>query len=351
MTKANKDRNDANVKALLDKIIAPLTKVYVDGQLDDRTRVELIKFLSDTRDPRSKEAWIKGCTGFAEAKGASEDDVRWIAPAIGATKLEEAAPALGQAFIKLEAGTQKGSQAYKNVHDAMLQLASPQWKGIIVERLNHKIDKPAGAGDNAKVTTYQNELFWQTTSAELAGELKDPAAVKPLFKCVMTPSKADVTGTASMALIKMGGVPFLINVTAVGRGDRRLRRDDVRREPRGPGLRQGCGRRLGAIGRAEAGPHGAGAESATTTSPAPGRTRAHRPLTTPESQKAFGRIRQIAPAALASLRRTRALMEWPGTSTIRSSFPGSSSKSKAPKGATTTKTPSSWQRSSPASSS
>jgi HEAT repeat protein len=95
----------------------------------------------------------------------------------------------------------------------MLQLVSPQWKGIIVERLNHKIDKPAGAGDNAKVTAYQNELFWQTTSAELAGELKDPAAVKPLFKCVMTPTKADVAGTASMALIKIGkdAVPFLLS--------------------------------------------------------------------------------------------------------------------------------------------
>src|SRR5262249_50069499 len=44
MTRANKDRNDANVKALLDKIIEPLTKTYVDGNLDDRTRIELIKF-------------------------------------------------------------------------------------------------------------------------------------------------------------------------------------------------------------------------------------------------------------------------------------------------------------------
>jgi HEAT repeat protein len=216
MTRANKDRTDANVKALLDKIIDPLTKTYTDGDLDERTRIELIKFLADSRDPRAKAAWIKACSGFAEGKGASEDDVRWAAPAIGATKLEEGAQALGQAFVKLEAGTQKGSQAYKNVHDAMVQLASPSWKGIIVERLNRRIDKPAGAGDNAKVAAYQNELFWQTTSAELAGELRDPAAVKPLFKIVMTPSKADVAGTASVALIKIGkdAVPFLINALA-----------------------------------------------------------------------------------------------------------------------------------------
>jgi hypothetical protein len=305
MTKANKDRNEPNVKALLDKIIGPLTDVYVEGQLDDRTRIELIKFLADARDTRAKAAWIKGCSGFAEGKGASEDDVRWIAPAIGATKLEEAAPALGQAFIKLEAGTQKGSQAYKNVHDAMLQLVSPQWKGIIIERLNHKIDKPAGAGDNAKVTAYQNELFWQTTSAELAGELKDPAAVKPLFKAVMTPSKADVAGTASMALIKMGkeAMPTLIN--AIGGKDAEI--VDYAKTTSGANPEEAkayvkaAAVVLGAIGRAEAvGPMVQALESADNdvTRAVVARELTKLP-TTPESQKAFmAAFDKIAPATL-----------------------------------------------------
>jgi HEAT repeat protein len=317
MTKANKDRNDANVKALLDKIIGPLTKIYTDGNLDDRTRIELIKFLADARDPRAKEAWIKGLSGFAEAKGASEDDVRWIAPAVGATKLEEAAPALGQAFIKLEAGTQKGSQAYKNVHDAMLQLVSPQWKGIIVERLNHKIDKPAGAGDNAKVTAYQNELFWQTTSAELAGELKDPAAVKPLFKCVMTPTKADVAGTASMALIKIGkdAVPFLLN--ALGGKDTEIVEYAKVASGANPEEAKAYVKAaavvLGAIGRPEAaGPMAQALDSADNDV-----TRAvlARELTklpsTPESQKAFmAAFEKVAPAALVppSQQNARALL-------------------------------------------
>jgi hypothetical protein len=38
MTKANKNREDANVKALLDKIADPLTKAYTAGNLDDKTR-------------------------------------------------------------------------------------------------------------------------------------------------------------------------------------------------------------------------------------------------------------------------------------------------------------------------
>jgi len=212
MTKSNKDRNDPGVKALLDKIIEPLTKTYGEGQLDERSRIDLIKFLGDARDARTKPALIKACSGFAAGQGSSEDDVRWAAPAIGALKLEEAAPALGDAFVKLEAGTQKGSQAYKNVHDAMLQLVSPSWKGLMIERLGRKMDKPAGAGDSGKVTEYQNEQFWQTTAAEILGELKDPGAVKPLFKAVMTPSKADVAATASVALIKIGkdAVPVLL---------------------------------------------------------------------------------------------------------------------------------------------
>ena len=58
-----------NVKALLDKIIEPLPKTYVEGQLDDRTRVEVIKFLADTRDARAKAALIKACSGFAAGQG------------------------------------------------------------------------------------------------------------------------------------------------------------------------------------------------------------------------------------------------------------------------------------------
>ena len=82
----------------------------------------------------------------------------------------------------------------------------------MTERLNRQIDKPGGAGESGKVTAYQNELFWQTTSAEILGELRDPGAVKSLFKVVMNPGKADIAGTASMALIKIGkdAVPVLI---------------------------------------------------------------------------------------------------------------------------------------------
>lgn len=212
MTRGNKDRESPNVKALLDKTALPLAKVYEAGNLDDRTRIELIQHLADTRDARAKGAWFKACTDFAQGKGATEDDIRWAAPAIAALKLEDGAQPLADAFVKLQAGTQKGSQAYKNLHDAMLVIKSPSWKSMLLERLNRPIERPEG-GDAAKVTAYQNELFWQTTAAKLLGELRDSSAVKPLFKAVMTPSKADVAGSASTALMKIGkdAVPVLID--------------------------------------------------------------------------------------------------------------------------------------------
>src|SRR5262249_23297660 len=99
MTRANKDRNDPQVKALLDEIVEPLAKTYTDAPMDDRTRIELIKFLADTRDARAKPALIKALSGFASGAGPSEDDVRWAAPAVAALKLDDAADALGQAFV------------------------------------------------------------------------------------------------------------------------------------------------------------------------------------------------------------------------------------------------------------
>lgn len=213
MTRSNKNREDANVKALLDKIVEPLTKTYVGGNLDDRTRIELIKFLADTRDARAKTAWFKACTDFGAGKGATEDDVRWSAPAIGALKLADGAQPLADAFVKLQAGTQKGSQAYKNLSDAMLQVKSPSWKAMLLERINRPMERVVPGATPDKVTAFQNEQFWQITAAQLLGELKETDAVKPLFKVVLNPQKADVAATASAAIMKIGkpAVPVLID--------------------------------------------------------------------------------------------------------------------------------------------
>ena len=216
MTRANKDRENPRVKEILDKTVEPLTKVYVEGNLDDRTRIELIQHLADMRDPRAKAALFKACTDFAQGKGATEDDVRWAAPAIAALKLEDGAQPLADAFLKLQAGTPKGQNVYPTLLEAMLALKSPSWTPMLLERLNRPMEVPQAGADPAAITTYRNEQFWQTTAARLLGELREPSAIKPLFKVVMDPGKADVAGSATMALIKIGkdAVPVLIDILA-----------------------------------------------------------------------------------------------------------------------------------------
>jgi HEAT repeat protein len=207
--RAGGDVANANVKTLLDQIIEPMTKAYTDGKLDEKTRIELIRFLADTRDARAGRAWIK-------ALGSSEDDIEWAALGIGATVYQESAPALGEAFAKLEAGSPKGSNAAKNVQAAMFALKNPAWKALLLERVARPLEKPAGASDAAKTRAYQNELFWQSTSAAVLGELRDAAATRALLKVLLDPAKSDVAPAAVFGIVRIGkdAVPVLLDALA-----------------------------------------------------------------------------------------------------------------------------------------
>src|ERR1700723_1710031 len=80
MTKANKNRDDANVKALLDDIVDPMAKQYVAGNLDEKTRKDLMKFLADTKDPRTGPALAKAFNEYEPGK--NEEDVKYAAKAV-----------------------------------------------------------------------------------------------------------------------------------------------------------------------------------------------------------------------------------------------------------------------------
>ncbi|HQP39684.1 MAG TPA: hypothetical protein PLI95_31085, partial [Polyangiaceae bacterium] len=104
MTRADKNREDPNVKALLEKIVPPLAKAYVAGGLEDSTRFEILKLLADSRDVRAKEAWVKALKDFQA--NVSEDEAKNAARAIAKTGVRDAdaLDAIVQVFIKLQAG-------------------------------------------------------------------------------------------------------------------------------------------------------------------------------------------------------------------------------------------------------
>jgi hypothetical protein len=207
MTRADKKRDDPKVKELLDKIVPPLTKTYMESQGDDRTRAEILKLLADTRDVRAKDAWIKALKDYQPNVG--EPEAKSAIQAIAETKVTDQAAmdAIIGVFVKLEASSPKGQLIYLDFKNAMVEIASPGWKPQLLERLNRPMEmvSQADKGTNEdKIRAYQNEQFWQTTAAELLGIIKASDAVKPLFKTVLDPNKADVAATAIMAMVKIG---------------------------------------------------------------------------------------------------------------------------------------------------
>jgi HEAT repeat protein len=207
MTRADKDRSQPHVKELLDKIVPPLTKTYMEGDtIDDRTKAEIIKLLADTRDERAKPAWIKALKDYKP--NVTESDVRSAAKVIAETGVKdpEAMDAMIGVFIKFEAGSPKGNLIYMDFRKAMVEVSSPSWKPQLLERLNRPMERleQSDRTNEDKVTAYQNEQFWQVTAAEILGNIKATDAIKPLFKTVVDPNKADIAATAIVAMVKMG---------------------------------------------------------------------------------------------------------------------------------------------------
>jgi HEAT repeat protein len=195
MTRDNKDRNGKTVKPLLDMIVEPMSQACMGGDLDERTNARLIKFLSDTRDPRAEPCLVKALKDYKP--DATEDNVRWAARAVGAMKLKSAAGPLYEVFGKIHASKPKAQAVYRDVHDAMKDLLDPAWKPNLIAALAHPVDP--------KDTSNQlDEQFWQVTAAELLGLMHADDAVKPLIKVLLNPAKGFAGTTAVLALVKIG---------------------------------------------------------------------------------------------------------------------------------------------------
>ena len=203
-TRANKDLASEEMKKLADKVVEPLTKLYVDSysDLDDKTRESVIKLIASFRDKRGEPALKKAFEEFA-AKGKG-DDVKWAARAASDLKLEGLQEPMLKAYDKLKAATKDGMAVYRDLNEAMVKFPSPAWASTLTAKLDGEMVRPADAKSPEMVDKFKNELFWQTAAAQVLGELKSEAAVEPLLKVMLDPSKADVQTTAVLALVKIG---------------------------------------------------------------------------------------------------------------------------------------------------
>ncbi len=201
MTKANKNREAPEMKALLDDIVPPLTKTYVSVQLDEKTRKDLIKLLADTRDPRTAPALAKAFNEY-EA-GSTDEDVKFasqsaIGQAQAGTLTDQAViDALWACFSKFQASKAKSINLVTDLHDAVLAVKSPTYGAKAVEKLS----APVTPGDPS--SSLDQVQFWQRTAIQIIGELRFAPAAKPLVTLILTKSKSDLRATANAALMRM----------------------------------------------------------------------------------------------------------------------------------------------------
>jgi hypothetical protein len=212
LTKANGDKAAEPVAKLKAQLIGTLTDAYVKNyaELDTGTRVGLIRLLADFRDPQALPALKAAFDEFAKHPRATKDesDIKWAARAYADMKSKELAPSVLAAFEKLQAHTMLGGIAYRDYSEAMVTAPDPGWTGGLVALLGQELKDPQSAKTKEQardmIDPFRDQQFWQVTAAQVLGELRDPSAVEPLIKVILTPSKGSIASTALLALVKIG---------------------------------------------------------------------------------------------------------------------------------------------------
>jgi len=205
--RSNSDLTSPEVQALVNKLVEPLSKIYIDSYhtLATKTRVDLIHLIAAFRDKRGEGALKKALEEFAKKPRYDRDDadIKWAANAAAEMKLPSLTGPMVAAFDKLRASSQLGGIAYQDFNKAMVILHDKSWTGLLSQKLEAEIPKPK-KDDKESFNGARDQLFWQTTAAEVLGETGDPAAVQPLLQVVLDPAKVNVHATAFLALVKLG---------------------------------------------------------------------------------------------------------------------------------------------------
>jgi hypothetical protein len=203
LNKAGNKKDDPTFSALMAKIVGPMTKIYIEGNLDEKTRTDLLRILADMRDDRVKDAIIKATKDFAAGKATAEE-MKLAAKFITSMKLQAAEGVLLDAFLHVKVKEKSTGPAYLQIKEALMTIPSKSWEAKLIETISRPMKM-----------TDQNELYWQSVSATLLGELRSEKAVRPLFKMVLDNEKSNLMGaTAVMAITKIGklAIPPLIKI-------------------------------------------------------------------------------------------------------------------------------------------
>ncbi|MGH7439820.1 MAG: hypothetical protein ACRENE_29380 [Polyangiaceae bacterium] len=201
MTKASNNASDPAIVALLGTIIEPMTKTYTAGSLDDKTRVDLMKFLAETHDPRTQPALAKALKSFE--MGKTDDEIRVTCESInamakGGTKLDQSVlDGLWDVFAKFQLSKTTSQRLFQAIHEAIVNVHEKSYGDKAILKLKAPVTDSV---DSQK----DQMMWWQLTSVQVISDLQYAPAIKPLIVALLTPAKTASLGpTIQFALLKM----------------------------------------------------------------------------------------------------------------------------------------------------
>ena len=190
------DRNSADVKAVADVIVDPLTRAYIDYPEDRINGLAILDLLYEIQDPRSMPALIEALNWRTEV---SEDHAVRAAQTIQAMDV----PAAERANV-----IQALARSLERITDSRSE--DNKMRVAMIRALGSLKDK--GATDIlTKIATKQDEkqnFLINRLAAQQLGELRDPAAIPALIKCLFlfAPNHPELrmNDVAAEALILIG---------------------------------------------------------------------------------------------------------------------------------------------------
>ncbi len=217
ITEAQGKRDDAKVQDVLGVVVDPLTKTYMAGNLDDKTRVELIKSLADMRDPRTAPALAKAFNDFEPGK--NDDDVRYASDGVknlakdGKMSDQPTIDALWKCFAKFQPSKAKSINLVTNLHDAVLAVSAPSYGPGAVALLAAPVDV------NSTDSQLDQLQFWQKTAVQIIKQLKYGPAAKPLVTVLLTPTKGDLRASTNAAILAIAPAAEPVLIAALNKTD------------------------------------------------------------------------------------------------------------------------------------
>lgn len=201
---ANGTKTEA-ARAFAQKYVAALTQAYVDGHSDlsAKTRQALLNLLVSFDDSKAVPAHTLALSHYAKTR-EGVDEAIWACRAAQTLTDGRLQSALLLAFESIDMSDKHGRRFGAHLQSAMQHNRTNSWSAVLQKKLDAPINRPESFNDEKAVRAFQNQLFWQSTAAQLLGDLGVSAAVRPLLLARLDKTKRDVHAQAELALLKLG---------------------------------------------------------------------------------------------------------------------------------------------------